>query len=100
MATLFMITGALWLIVVAVALLVAMGCYVMDQVEAIWNARCEAAMRRMANRLLQDSYWFTEHMPTARLLRKLAEDIITSGASDVAHVREEWRADCEAERHI
>jgi hypothetical protein len=50
-----------------------------------------AALQQVASRLIHDSHWFSEHLPTSFLLQEIANDLTTHGWSDVSEVRNRWR---------
>ena len=50
-----------------------------------------AAASAIADRLFQDAYWFSEDVPTMKLLQRIATDHLTHGRSDVGSVRDEWQ---------
>ena len=55
----------------------------------------------IAGRLIQDSYWFGEDPPTAKLFLRTAQEVLNSGWMPVSNIRDEWRgwkAECEAKR--
>lgn len=56
-------------------------------------ARRKAEAEAFANRLMNDSWWFSEDEPTMKLLQHIADQIAKRGALNfhVGNTREAWR---------
>ena len=88
------VAGGVYLLGIAAALLVMAALFggVLDFVHhrVLWPWR--AAMmsdgqRQVRERLMQQSWWFSEDEATMEMLQDIARD-----AQDISHVRDKWRA--------
>ncbi len=50
-----------------------------------------AAMQDICNRMMSDSWWFSEDPATMNLLQRIATDVNDAGWSEINSRREEWR---------
>lgn len=55
------------------------------------EALSKAAAIKAAQNITRDSYWFSEHPPTAFLIRELAKVYLEGLGSPIDHIRDQWR---------
>lgn len=55
----------------------------------------KAAWIQAAQAITRDSYWFSEHPPTAFLIRELSKVYLEGSGHTIDHIRQLWRQEIE-----
>lgn len=86
-------------LVVSVAMLIAAIALILigNYLKNLWAehiARVEyRGAQKFGQRLIRDSYWFSEDKPTMELLKKIGEDATLGYGWSVSNIRDVWRHD-------